>query len=318
MGQVSQDHDLTQQLNAKSGDEIGQAAHSINELLSVFRAGMSDVAAAIHGISQSVNTLGQATESSDATVGQMNQEIDRLVELMVNLEEQIEHSVARSESASETATRGATEVQQGASEVANTSASIAALADDIETTAAMLLQLRTAGDQVSSVVSTIAEIADQTNLLALNAAIEAARAGESGRGFAVVADEVRSLASKTHQSTVEINTLLDNIVSSIVQSVDTMASNQEKAQQSVKLVQSTVNSLANIQQTILELSQASSEVAGLAAGVRNEVCSVRGQVNEFKGMGDTVAQSSGETRAASASLSSLSSSLESLVGRFKV
>lgn len=315
---VSSNHDLTRQLNASSADEVGQAASSINQLLAVFRAGMSDVATAIQGISQSVATLGHTSESSDATVSRLNQEIDRLVEVMVGLEDQIEHSVSRSAVASEAAARGATEVQQGAREVENTSSSIAALAGDIETTADMLLQLRSAGDQVSSVVSTIAEIADQTNLLALNAAIEAARAGESGRGFAVVADEVRSLASKTHQSTVEINTMLDKIVTSITQSVDTMASNREKAQRSVELAQVTVASLSNIQQTILDLSQTSSEVAALAGSVRQEVSTVRSQVNEFKSLGDTVAEGSGETREASASLRDLSGSLESLVGRFKV
>lgn len=316
--QVSHNHDLTRQLNAQSGDEIGQAALSINELIGVFRTGISDVATAIQGISQSVGALGQAAESSDAIVSQINREIDRLVQVMVNLDGQIEHSVARSESASETASRGAKEVQQGASEVAETSESIAALARDIESTAEMLLQLRSAGDQVSGVVTTIAEIADQTNLLALNAAIEAARAGESGRGFAVVADEVRTLANKTHQSTVEINAMLDKILSSIVQSVDTMASNQEKAKASMELAQGTVSSLSDIQQTILDLSSASSEVAGLAAGVRNEVSTVRDQVNQFKHLGDSVARSSGETRDASGSLQGLSGSLESMVGRFKV
>jgi methyl-accepting chemotaxis protein len=83
-------------------------------------------------------------------------------------------------------------------------------------------------DQVPTVVCTIASIAAQTNLLALNSAIEAARAGESGRGFAVAADEVRTLATRTHQSTIEINTMLAGIVSAISQIVTSMETNQNR------------------------------------------------------------------------------------------
>jgi len=315
---IAGDRDLTMQLPQQSSDEVGQTAQSVNELLGVFREGMTDVSTAIAGISQSVNALSKTASSSDDTVNQMNTEIEKLVSVMTQLEDQIERGVNCSESASASAQRGASEVQTGAEEVERTAASIDSLASDIESTAEMLLELRTSGDQVSGVVSTIADIADQTNLLALNAAIEAARAGESGRGFAVVADEVRTLATRTHESTVEINAMLEKIVSSITASVTTMTSNQEKAKQSVELAQNTVESLSNIKQTIHGLSSECDEAASLAAGARQEVATVHDQVHRFKSLGDAVGEGSRETQSSSSSLSDLATRLQTLAAKFKV
>ena len=112
--------------------------------------------------------------------------------------------------------------------------------------------------------------------------------------------------------------MLASIVSSITVSVETMSSNQQLAQHSVELAQKTVESLSHIQQTIMDLSRESHQVAKLAGDAKNEVTTVMGQVDLFKGLGTAVAEGGPEIDRAALELTGLSASLTDLTNRFKI
>jgi len=314
---LSSHRDLTKTLAVHSTLEVGSMSGSINGLLRMFQSGMTDVNQAISSIDESVKQLGTSTQRSSATVGQLQTDIETLVQLMARLEQDMQQSLECSESAADQAKHGADSMAQGQQKVQETASSIGELAQDIEMTAEKLLTLQTAGNQVSNVVKTIADIASQTNLLALNAAIEAARAGESGRGFAVVADEVRTLAIRTQQSTDEINTMLANIVGSIQTAVTNMDSNQGKAKKSVDLANDLVETLETGRNSILSLVKVSNEAAQLAANSKDISVDVREQVQAFKHLGDDVSEGNASNSKASNSLAQLAASLTKTLAQFK-
>lgn len=127
------------------------------------------------------------------------------------------------------------------------------LAEAINQSAEQVNVLREHGQKIDSVLGVIKAVAEQTNLLALNAAIEAARAGEQGRGFAVVADEVRSLAQRTQESTLEIETVIANIREATDVAATQMYKNAEQANQGAETIRETEKSLQLIMQSFADI-----------------------------------------------------------------
>ncbi len=314
---IAAEHDLREDISIGSKDEVGLAAASVNELIDAFRSGSREVCNSTRTLISSVKQLNGSASTSDEQVEVLSRHLNELLTGISALESSIENSAQRSLSVSEAAQSGASEVKTGAENVRKTSSSISELAENIEVSANKLLTLQNSGDQVASVVRTIADIAEQTNLLALNAAIEAARAGESGRGFAVVADEVRTLASRTHESTHEINSILESIVGSIGETVRQMESNSEKAKTTVELAESTVNSLATIEQSVIQLSNENHDLAEHAQMTMSDAGAMRSSVDEIQGVAEKVTSSSRETRSASDALAGLANSLNQVASTFK-
>lgn len=143
-------------------------------------------------------------------------------------------------------------------------------------------RLQTSSEKIREILDTVQAFAAQTNMLALNAAIEAARAGEHGRGFAVVADEVRSLAGKVRGAADEIDELVGEMGSAVVQTANgtekmitsaqtaqaTIRTNTEKFGGMVKDFESTHGELLMISASVEEMSHTNNESGERSGEIR--------------------------------------------------
>jgi methyl-accepting chemotaxis protein len=156
------------------------------------------------------------------------------------------------------------EAQNGQAVVDRTINAIDALASEVDRAANVIHRLEQDSDKIGTVLDVIKGIAEQTNLLALNAAIEAARAGEQGRGFAVVADEVRTLASRTQQSTAEIQQMIERLQAGAQEAVSVMEDSRSRASDSVSSAQSAGQSLESITRSVASITDMNTQIASAA------------------------------------------------------
>lgn len=195
---------------------------------------------------------------------------------------------------------------------------IESLVTDVEHTAEVINNLARQSDQIGDVLDMIKSIAEQTNLLALNAAIEAARAGESGRGFAVVADEVRTLASKTQQSTEDIERQIDQLQAGTEQAVKAINAASGIARSSIDGMRQSDERLANVSTSVDNLHRMFSEITAMTSDQTSRAYSTSQALARIVSEAQTTANVVAQATATSTELEALVQELGQKVDRFKV
>ncbi|MEE3917172.1 methyl-accepting chemotaxis protein [Pseudomonas viridiflava] len=310
--------DLTRRLAVTSNDELGELATSFNRFVDKIHGMVRQVTEMTGQLNGLVSEVSSQAQRSESAMELQRHETDQ-VATAINEMSAAAQEVAKSAQGASVAAQQTDEQGRTAKRVVDGSIrQIHALVDDIRKSGTSLDSLQQDVSSIVSVLGVIRSIAEQTNLLALNAAIEAARAGEAGRGFAVVADEVRALASRTQQSTQEIQGMIDRLQHGTQEAVSAMRRSSEAGDGTSTQANEAGLSLSTIGELIATINSMNAQIASAAEEQTAVAEEINRSVHQIAGAVESVADETRQSAQTSRSLAELGSRLGGLVGQFRV
>ena len=315
---VASSGDLTHRLDDSAQDEFGLLARNCNtlignlkELITAINVRAEQLAAASEQTSavtaQTTHSI-QDQKSQIAQVATATTEMHSTSQLVVqNAEDtlsQIRHADAEAEN-----------VRQISLENKNT---IEILSRDVQEAADVINKLHQDSASIGGILDVIRGVADQTNLLALNAAIEAARAGEQGRGFAVVADEVRTLASRTQESTQEINAMIEVLQAGAEKAVSVMNQGKEQTAACVAQTEKATQALDIISDAVHKAHDVSSQIEQSAREQNTVSQEISEKLETIVGIAEETTAGAQQTSESSHEVARLAEELQQSIRQFKV
>jgi len=319
LGEIAQgDGDLSRRLGEHGLRELSQLGVAFNRFVGKIAGAVGEARKETHALGQSTSILHEQAQEARASVARQRDEIDRVAtainELQSSAEEIARNTVAASDSGQEVEAA----VTSGMTVMEKNVASMAALLQTVEAAAATVAGLGEDSKQIGTILEVIRGIAQQTNLLALNAAIEAARAGAHGRGFAVVADEVRLLATRTQESTDEIDTMISRLQGSTKNAVGVMQQGRAEAGSTMTQTAEVQLALEKIQQSVGTIVDMTDQIAVAARQQSAVVEEINRNIVQISDGADKSARTADGVSAATEELKRVESAIQAALAQFRL
>ncbi|USD66064.1 methyl-accepting chemotaxis protein [Vibrio sp. SCSIO 43136] len=312
------DGDLTLRIDSKRKDELGHLANAFDQFVIKLQGIITGISDNTHTLSQSADELNETYGRGQALTNETSHGIDMIATAVNEFSVSVKEVAQYAENAAHLSNSTVTVTKDGGKLIEQSVTGVHQLSESISNASTVIQQLEAESQNIVSVLDVIRNIAEQTNLLALNAAIEAARAGEQGRGFAVVADEVRSLASKTQQSTEEIQKMIDALQQGVKQAVDSIEDGASKVEGSVEVAENTKALFDQIQSATIEVNDMATQIAAATEEQSTTSEDINSNLVQLNDQNQRSKQLSSEIQEVSESVNQLSSKLSLDIGQFSV
>tara|TARA_Y100001956_G_C4120676_1_gene187252 strand:- start:654 stop:2291 length:1638 start_codon:yes stop_codon:yes gene_type:complete len=310
--------DLTQRLPEEGSSELIHLARYFNQFVASVQGIMLNISDAGSQVSSAAGQLSTSVHHIDDSLNQQQSDVDMLATAMTEMLATVEEVASRTVEANDASRQAANETNSSHQIIGKNVDESNQLAEQIESASQVVEQLASDAKNVDTVLEVIRGVAEQTNLLALNAAIEAARAGEQGRGFAVVADEVRSLSLRTHESTIEIQNIVEKLQLGAGNIVTVMNQGTVKATNASALSTQAGEALTRINKEVHTIEEMNQHIATAAEQQTVTVNDINRNVVSLNDMASSVSEESAQMASASKELRNVSENLMTMINRFKL
>ncbi|WP_115719411.1 methyl-accepting chemotaxis protein [Gallaecimonas mangrovi] len=312
------DGDFRVKFEAEVKNEFGELGGYLNGLAENLRSTFMSFSSSVQALAKVADTNAQISKSTTDAVNQQRHLLETTASAMTEMESSVAEVAQRAHDTMMAAEVTNSEMGTVGDGIRLAIGNIREQASEINKMATTATELNEYGQKIDSIIETIQNIAEQTNLLALNAAIEAARAGEQGRGFAVVADEVRSLASRTKNSTGEIQSMIEIMQKLIQAVVDVIEVNVEKTSSNIEVAEQAGEGLEKIAALVKQIVDMNMQIAAATEQQSATAREISASVVNISDSAEQTATGAKTSADASLSLREQSHYQQELIEKFKV